>query len=239
MGRRWRPPGRNGTGRLTGPADTPSDHAVPCAATGLPSPDAFDTLVAWRRDVRRFRTDPIDEGVLTGLLETANRAPSVGNSQPWRIVDVARPDLRAAMRANFEAANAAAAAGYDGDQQEAYRRLKLAGFDQAPVHLAVFCNPDPGAGHGLGRQTQPETLAYSCAGMITVLWLAARTRGIGLGWVSIIDPTGINGLLQVPADWRLIGYLLLGHPEEEHLDPELERHGWQAREPLGDKLIRR
>jgi 5,6-dimethylbenzimidazole synthase len=36
-------------------------------------------------------------------------------------------------------------------------------------------------------------------------------------------------MLDLPADWSFIAYLCLGWPEEEHADPELERHGWEQR----------
>lgn len=210
------------------------------SATGgrdLPSPESFETLVAWRRDVRRFKTDPIDASLLAHLLEVSNLAPSVGNSQPWRIVRVETPALRDGVRGNFEAANMAAAACYDEGRRAEYRNLKLAGFDRAPVHLCVFCDGDPVSGHGLGRQTMPETLDYSCVGMITILWLLARTHGVGVGWVSILNTAEINLILDVPAGWRFIGYILMGYPEEEHEDPELVRHGWQARGSMSERLM--
>ena len=209
---------------------------VPCGPD-LPSAESFETLVRWRRDVRRFKPDHVAPELLRQLLEVADLAPSVGNSQPWRIVQVESAALRAAARASFEAANATAREGYEGERRAQYQALKLAGFDAAPVHLAVFCNPDPAQGHGLGRQTQAETLDYSCAGLVTVLWLAARTHGLGLGWVSILDPVELAARLDVPAGWRFIGYLLMGYPIEEHEDPELERAGWQARTPLSGRLI--
>jgi len=203
----------------------------------LPTPASFETLVAWRRDVRRFRDQPVAPELLDHLLNVAHLAPSVGNSQPWRVVQVRSAARRAAVKANFQAANIAASARYGDERRARYLDLKLAGFDQAPVHLCVFCEGDPVDGHGLGRQTQPEALAHSCAGMITVLWLAARTHGVGLGWVSILEPHILSSLLDVPDGWTFIGYLLLGYPEEEHLDPELVRHGWQARGTMGERTI--
>jgi 5,6-dimethylbenzimidazole synthase len=207
------------------------------AAGGLPSVDSFEALVRWRRDVRAFKPDPVTPALLARLIEVADKAPSVGNSQPWRVVDVRSPALRAQVRANFEAANQAAAQRYRDEQRTLYDSLKLAGFDQAPVHLAVFCDPDPVAGHGLGRQTQPETLDHSCAGFITLLWLAARTHGVGLGWVSIIDPCAVTALLEVAPTWRLIGYLLMGYPAAEHDVPELVRHGWQPPSPVATRCL--
>lgn len=194
-------------------------------------PPGLETLVRWRRDVRRFKRDAVSGELLQQILRVADLAPSVGNSQPWRVVRVTAPEARAKVRDNFLAANARAASIYTGEEARKYRDLKLAGFDAAPEHIAVFCDPDSSQGHGLGRQTMPETLDHSCVCMITILWLAAREQGLGLGWVSILDPKVVSEIFGVPASWKLIGYLLLGYPEEEHLDPELERFGWQSRTP--------
>lgn len=186
-------------------------------------------LYRWRRDVRRFRTDPLAPALVDHLLDLAVLAPSVGNSQPWRFVKVEDPQRRSAIRDNFARANAAALASYEGERASLYARLKLSGLDRAPVQLAVFVDEATTAGHGLGRQSMPETLAFSVVGAIHGLWLAARAHGIGVGWVSILDPEEVRRVLEVPEHWRLIAYLCLGYPEEEHLDPELERHGWQPR----------
>ncbi|MCX2725859.1 5,6-dimethylbenzimidazole synthase [Roseibium salinum] len=199
----------------------------------------FETLLKWRRDVRRFKTEPLPAGMLERLLGLADLAPSVGNSQPWRIVIVDGPEKRARVISSFEAENEAAAQRYDDDKAAHYRQLKLAGLKEAPVHLAVFSDDDPVQGHGLGRTTMPETLAYSTVSMIHTFWLAARVEGIGVGWVSILDPEAVARILQVDADWRLVAYLCVGFPEEEHIDPELERVRWQARSPLETRLFRR
>ncbi len=204
-------------------------------------PEAFHALVQWRRDVRRFKTDPLQPGQLDRLLDIADLAPSVGNSQPWRSLEVMPGSaVRAAVRANFEACNQTAALAYDDPQtRDDYSALKLAGFDAAPVHLAVLCDRQSDQGRGLGRQTMPEMLDYSCVAMITTLWYAARTEGVGLGWVSILDARAVTALLDVPASWALVGYLLLGFPLEEHADPELERHGWQQRTPASQRRFKR
>ncbi|WP_449409447.1 5,6-dimethylbenzimidazole synthase [Methylobacterium komagatae] len=217
------------------------------AASVTTDPPAFDgdftarldTLFAWRRDVRRFRPDPLDEAALRACLAAAHRAPSVGNSRPWRFVRVSDPARRGAVADSFAQCNAAAAARYDDARAAHYRALKLAGLREAPVHLAVFCDEATGTGLGLGRATMPETLAYSVVGAVQCLWLAARARGIGVGWVSILDPETVTAILDVPPHWRLVAYLCLGLPQEEHPDPELERHGWQQEDPRGAELYER
>jgi 5,6-dimethylbenzimidazole synthase len=199
----------------------------------------LDTLFAWRRDVRRFRPDAVEPDSLRACLAAAHRAPSVGNSRPWRFVRVSDSTRRSAIAHDFARCNEAAAEGYDAARAARYRALKLAGLTEAPEHLAVFCDDATETGLGLGRASMPETLAYSVVGAVQCFWLAARARGLGVGWVSILEPARVTGILAVPETWRLVAYLCVGHPVEEHRDPELERHGWQAEDPRGTELFER
>lgn len=194
-------------------------------------------LLTWRRDVRRFSTTPLPEGALDELIGLASLAPSVGLSEPWRFVTVEDPERRAAIRRNFAACNAAALAGQSDERSALYARLKLAGLDAAPVQLAVFADRGTSQGHGLGRLTMPEMIEYSAVAAIHTLWLAARARGIGLGWVSILDPEQVKAALDVPSAWRLVGYLCLGYPEGEDDIPALQRAGWEQRRV--PKVVRR
>lgn len=188
-------------------------------------------LMRWRRDVRRFRTDPVEAAVLDRCLCAFGLAPSVGLSEPWRVIRVETPAARAAVLANFEAANAAALSAYADEKASLYASLKLAGLREAPVHLAVFCDDATPKGAGLGAASMPETRAYSVVGAITLFWLAARAEGLGLGWVSILDAPQLARDLKAPDDWHLIGYLCVGWPEACHDTPELERAGWESRAP--------
>ncbi|MEW6453068.1 MAG: 5,6-dimethylbenzimidazole synthase [Pseudomonadota bacterium] len=196
-------------------------------------------LFVWRRDVRRFRTDPLPDGVLEKLLEQAVLSPSVGLSQPWRFVIVDDPARRATVIENFKACNADALVSYSGEQAVLYAKLKLAGLEEAPCHLAVFADRATQTGHGLGRRTMPEMAEYSAVAAICTLWLAARAQGIGMGWVSILDPLQIAALLDVPGDWRFVGYFCLGYPQSDSDRPELEQAGWEQRRPMSDFILRR
>jgi 5,6-dimethylbenzimidazole synthase len=191
----------------------------------------FAELVAWRRDVRHFSPEAPDEATLAELFDLAALAPSVGNCQPTRFVRVDDHARRASIRANFEAANRDALSAYTGDRAALYARLKLAGLKNAPIHLAVFCDEATEQGHGLGARTMAETRRYSTVCALHTFWLAARASGLGVGWVSILDPAPITETLDVPRAWTFIAYLCVGFPLEEHLIPELERVGWQRREP--------
>lgn len=196
-------------------------------------------LLIWRRDVRRFRREPLPDGALERLLELTCFAPSVGLSQPGRFVIVDDPSRRAAIRRNFEACNAEALADHAPDRAAQYARLKLAGLDDAPSHLAVFADRGTRQGHGLGRRTMPEMAEYSVVTAVHTLWLAARAEGIGMGWVSILEPVAASASLDVPAEWKFIGYFCLGYPEAEKDMPELERAGWEQRRTAASFLVRR
>ncbi|PIW29561.1 MAG: 5,6-dimethylbenzimidazole synthase [Rhodospirillales bacterium CG15_BIG_FIL_POST_REV_8_21_14_020_66_15] len=201
--------------------------------------DKLRDLFLWRRDVRRFRTVPLPDGLVEGLLAQAALAPSVGNSQPWRFVIVEDPARRKRVRDDFETANKDALEGYSGERARTYAGLKLAGLDRAPVQLAVFSDQATVRGHGLGQNTMPEMLPYSVVAAVNTLWLAARAAGVGVGWVSIIHPERVSQILDVPDAWRLVAYLCLGRPEEEHPDPELVRAGWQDRADVTEFIVRR
>jgi 5,6-dimethylbenzimidazole synthase len=193
-------------------------------------------LIAWRRDVRRFSDRPVPAALIDSLLDLAQLSPSVGNSQPWRWVQIETPTKRAEIQTIFAAANAAAGLAQPAGRAAAYAALKLEGLDRAPIQFAVFCDQSTEQGHGLGRHTMSKMLEYSTVAMVTTFWLAARAAGLGVGWLSILDPTQVAQALDAPPHWKLIAYLCVGWPETAHLDPELERYGWQSRTQAGRKV---
>ena len=154
-------------------------------------------LLLWRRDVRRFRADPLPAGTLERLFEIASLAPSVGLCQPWRFIVVDDPGRREVVRDVFKACNADALESYTGEKAARYAALKLAGLEEAPCQFAVFTDRATTVGHGLGRRTMPEAAEYSTVAAIAMMWLAARAEDIGMGWISILDPARMNDILDV------------------------------------------
>src|SRR5258707_8945098 len=156
-----------------------------------PFDDAFRArlhdLFVWRRDVRRFRRDPLPAGTLERLVEIACLSPSVGLSQPWRFVIVDDPGRRQSVRNEFRACNAEALKTYSGDLAARYAALKLAGLEEAPSQFAVFADGATATGHQLGRRTMPEMAEYSVVTAVSLMWLPAPAEGIGLGWGSLPD----------------------------------------------------
>ncbi|WP_370232051.1 5,6-dimethylbenzimidazole synthase [Cognatishimia sp.] len=189
----------------------------------------LDRLLKWRRDVRHFKTDPVDEALLTECLDAFLKAPSVGLSEPWRIVRVNSAAARAAAYENFKAANAQALAGYSGEKAKLYAGLKLSGMQESPVQLAIYCDEGTDKGAGLGAGTMPEMRRYSVVGAVNLFWLTARAKGLGVGWLSILDPDQLNKDLDIPDSWSLVAYLCVGFPQETSDTPKLEQMGWEDR----------
>ena len=134
---------------------------------------------------------------------------------------------REAVQESFARCNAEALADYEGERARLYASLKLEGLREAPEQIAVFCDHGTAQGHGLGRKTMPEMLDYSVVAAITQFWLAARVAGVGVGWVSILEPEAVSAALGAPSGWKLIAWLCVGYPVEESEVPELVRSGWE------------
>lgn len=206
------------------------------------SPDeraALYRAIALRRDVRaEFVSDPVGDDVLERVLGAAHRAPSVGLSQPWRFVVVREAARRARMLDAFERANADAAASYGDAARAHYESLELAGLRVAPVNICVTCDDDPARGRGLGRRTMPETARYSTVCAVQNLWLAARVEGLGVGWVSILDPAAVRAELAIPERVAIVAYLCVGYVSAFAPVADLERDGWETRTPLASVVDR-
>ena len=227
--------------------EPPSEQVAQRESERTATPPGFDSafrarlydLLRWRRDVRGFKRVPLPEGTVERLIGIACLSPSVGLSEPWRFVLVDDAARRAGIRQCFETCNKDALQMQDPDRAAIYARLKLAGLDDAPVQIAVFADRTTAQGSGLGRRTMPETLDYSVAIAIHTLWLAARAEGLGVGWVSILDPARMIEILDVPSEWVFIGHLCVGYPLKEDDTPALEREGWEHRHAPDGVVIRR
>ena len=191
--------------------------------------------IAERRDIRRFRPDPLSQPLIRRLLEAAHSAPSVGLMQPWRFIVVKSEHTKAAMQAIAARERLVQAEHFD-DRTLQYLDLKLEGIREAPVSICVCCDTDSAGREVLGRHTIPDTDLYSTCLAIENLWLAARAEGVGVGWVSYYQPDDVRSLLGLPEHVIPVAWLCIGYPDERPTRPGLERAGWQQRRQL-DELV--
>lgn len=232
---------------MTWPRPVPLIGDTTSAAERSAAPDAwafdpttrtalYDVLGA-RRDVRRYRPDPVPTETLERVLAAGHQAPSVGHSQPWRFVVVRDPAVRAeaALMADQERLAQAALMAPEAGRQ--LLDLQLEGIREAPLGIVVCCDRRVAAAGVLGRATFPDADLWSCACAIQNLWLAARAEGLGMGWVTLFDPVALAALLDLPEGVVTLGWLCLGWPDERPPAPGLERAGWSKRLPLSDVVL--
>lgn len=200
--------------------------------------DAVYRAIALRRDVRHFEPGQVvPEDQLQRLLEAAHQGPSVGLMQPWRLLRLREPALRARVVELVEAERQATADAL-GERSAEFLRLKVEGLRECAELLAIVLPPDDGT--VFGRRSMPREMAIcSAACAVQNLWLAARAENLGLGWVSMFEPQALAALLRLPADALPLGLLCLGpvHPDHVYEQPMLELEGWRQRRPLDQMLM--
>jgi 5,6-dimethylbenzimidazole synthase len=196
---------------------------------------AFYRVVSRRRDIRAFQSGrTVPAGVLERILEAANQAPSVGYSQPWDFIVVRDPEVRRRIRANFLQCREAEAARYSGERRTKYLAYRLEGIEESALNVCVTVDLRSSGEPTLGTTMQPGTLRSSACCAIQNFWLAARAEGLGVGWVSILDPEVVRAELALPEGVELVAYLCVGFAVEFRDRPMLEETGWRSRRPLAD-----
>ena len=224
---------------LVGDPTAASDRAADPAGWALPAADraGLYAAIGARRDVRRYRPDPVADDVLTRVLGAAHQAPSVGHSQPWRFVVVRDAGLRDRAAVLTDRERLRQAAQLEPDAGARLLDLQLEGVREAPLGVVVCCDRRTPAAGVLGRATFPDADLWSCAAAIENLWLAARAEGLGLGWVTLFRPDELAALLGLPDGVVTLGWLCLGWPDERPPAPGLERAAWSQRLPLADVVL--
>ena len=197
--------------------------------------DALYKIILGRRDIRSFKNVPIPDETLARIMQAAHQGPSVGFMQPWDFVMIKSIEVREKVKALFERERESAAVFYDEPQRSHYLSLKLEGILESPVNICVTCDPFRG-GVVLGRNSIPETDVYSTCCAIQNLWLAARSEGVGVGWVSILKQMQLRQILGIPQHIVPVGYLCLGYPIEFPKRPTLEEVGWRKRLEIQDLI---
>jgi len=189
-----------------------------------------------RRDIRHFVPFDLEEGVLRRLLEAAHTAPSVGFMQPWDFIVIRDEDRRRDIRDHALAEKEKAGRHYTGERAELYRGLKVEGIAECSAVIVVTCDPERGGSVNLGRTTMPQTAQFSACAAIQNLWLAARAEGLGVGWVSILEPSWVKELLGIPPNIEMIALLCVGAARDFPPKPLLQTAGWRQRELL-EKVV--
>ncbi|MEX0656739.1 MAG: 5,6-dimethylbenzimidazole synthase [Nitrosopumilaceae archaeon] len=188
-----------------------------------------------RRDVRsHFTSKPIDEKILSRVLHAAHHAPSVGFSQPWNFILIKDYKIRKKIKESFEAEKMHSSKLVEEPRRTKYLSFKLEGILDSPLNICVTYDPAKFGPFVIGRSSIPETGLYSVCCAVQNLWLAARSEGVGVGWVSILSNDILKKLLELPEHVVPVAYLCLGYVSEFATRPDLESSGWLSRLKLQD-----
>jgi 5,6-dimethylbenzimidazole synthase len=172
----------------------------------------FYKAVFSRRDVRsHFISEPIDEQVLSKILNAAHHAPSVGFSQPWNFILIKDLETRKRVKESFDNERMRSSNLIEDSKRSKYLSLRLQGILDSAVNVCVTYDPSKFGPFVIGRSSIPETGLYSVCCAIQNLWLAARAEGIGVGWVSILSNDDLKKILDIPEHVVPVAYLCLGH----------------------------
>ncbi|MEX2192803.1 MAG: 5,6-dimethylbenzimidazole synthase [Nitrosarchaeum sp.] len=188
-----------------------------------------------RRDVRsHFTSRSIKDDILSRILNAAHHAPSVGFSQPWNFILIKDITTKKKIKDSFEEEKNRSSKLVEEPKRTKYLSFKLEGILESPINLCVTYDPSKFGPFVIGRSSIPEAGLYSVCCAIQNLWLAARTEGVGLGWVSILSNDTLKEVLELPEHVVPIAYLCLGYVDEFAQKPDLETAGWLPRLDLKD-----
>ncbi|NOQ44475.1 MAG: 5,6-dimethylbenzimidazole synthase [Nitrosopumilus sp.] len=191
-----------------------------------------------RRDVRsHFTSRLIEDEILSKILNAAHHAPSVGFSQPWNFILIKDSQTKARIKESFEKEKESSSQLIEDPKRSKYLSFKLEGILESPVNLCVTYDPSKFGPFVIGRSSIPEAGLYSVCCAIQNLWLAARTEGVGLGWVSILSNDVLKEVLNLPNHVIPVAYLCLGYVDEFATKPDLETAGWLPRLGLKDVIF--
>ena len=197
------------------------------------------SIIKSRRDVRgnRFINKEIPKDILNKILLSANYAPSVGFSQPWRFVIIEDETTKDRIYNDFCKENDKAKDIFKNN--DLYSKLKLEGIKESNLNIAVlYQKPKKEV---LGQTTQKKMGEYSTVCAIQNMWLTARSFNIGMGWISILKPKKVKKIIGLTkeqrSEYKLVGYFALGYVDKFYEKPELQTLKWENKKMLDEVIL--
>ena len=164
-------------------------------------------IIQTRRSVfpAQYIDRPIEDSIITGILENANCAPTHKLTQPWRfkvLKGEAKSRLGDFMAARYKEE-------FTGDRflEKKYQKL-LSNPRKAGAIILICMQRDQEE-----RLPEWEELA-SVAAAVQNMWLTSHALGIGSYWSSPPFIHQIDEFIKMPEGERCLGIFYMGHYEE-------------------------
>jgi nitroreductase len=143
-----------------------------------------------RTSIREFRDTPVPKDIIKKILEAAVRAPSGGNTQPWRFIVVTDRSKMAQFDPEFH----------------------QSWVEQAPAMIVVCVDP-----HDTWQSYDEDDHFYlfDAAAAIENMLLTIHDLGLGGVWVLSCSKKKIRKLLEIPKHWLIISLIPFGYPQAE------------------------
>jgi nitroreductase len=199
----------------------------------------FRDVIARRRMVRAFTTQPLDPAVVERLLASANRAPSAGFSQGYALLALSAPDQLATFWNTMREDDDGAAAGNGTQARRPWEPVTRAPLVVVPLsckqaYLDRYARPDKGW-QDRDETRWPAPYWDIDTGFTALLMLlTAVDEGLGALFFGIRPEhfARFRAAFGVPGQYKPIGAVAVGHP-----DPAADRGGSSRvikRRPLTD-----
>ena len=181
-----------------------------------------------RRSVRRFKPEPVEEAAVQRMLQTATRAPSAHNRQPWRFCVVRQPDAKARLanatstvfRRDLLRDNLPAA---DVEARVAASRARIS---SSPLVIVLCMDMSEMDVYPDARRSEAERMMaiQSTAAAGAQLLLAAHAEGLAGVWTCgpLFAPEIVRLALGLDASWEPQAMFLIGHPAQSPKPKEMK-----------------
>lgn len=162
--------------------------------------------IATRRSIRSYTSEPVSRETIEALLRTAVHAPSAMNSQPWSFGIITDGELLRDLSSRAKAGllERMSRMPWLEPLREHLQNPEFNIFYGAPALVVIYA-----------RSAAPHSEGDCCLAAMTLM-LAAWDEGLGSCWIglsqSLLDSPEVKVQLDVPADYRAVAPIILGHP---------------------------
>ncbi|MBV8056193.1 MAG: nitroreductase family protein [Deltaproteobacteria bacterium] len=202
----------------------------------MPETDLFEIMYS-AGSIRRLRTDPIPDEIITKILDGAIRAPSGSNAQSWVFIVIKDAETRRQLGMVYKKASDILTKLYAGAARPAHMDdSKYQRFMQAVTHLfehmgdaPVLLVPCLKASMWMGASNLPADVKARMAGAARIagssiypavqnVILACRAFGLGtvLTTIHAFFEEEVREILKLPADVQTYALMPIGYPQGHH-----------------------